>query len=212
MRAVRISPVIEIFEDVEQGSDEWRKLRAGLPTASEFHDVIAKVGPRGGIPKGRQKLMWRLAGEILTGEPEDTYQNADMQRGKDREAEARAWYELDQGVETKQIAFIRNDRCGASPDSMVGDDGLLEIKDAKPSVQIERLLSGDLPSEHKAQCQGQLMVSGRSWVDFLSHCRGLPPHLIRVERDEKYISELREGVERFVAELDTLVKWLRAMA
>jgi len=201
----------EIFDSVVQGSAEWRKLRAGLPTASEFHDVIAKVGPRGGIPKGRQKLLWRLAGEIITGEPEDTYQNADMQRGHDREAEARNWYAFDQDVQPKQIAFIRNGNCGASPDSLVGDDGLLEIKDAKPSVQIERLVAGTLPSEHKAQCQGQLMVSGRAWVDFLSHSRGLPQLLVRVERDEQYIVALREDVDRFVAELNVLVKWLRAM-
>ena len=203
--------MIEIFEDIEQGTAAWRKLRAGLPTASEFHDVMAKQGPKGGLPKGRQKLLWRLAGEILTGEPEDTYHNADMGRGQEREPEARAWYAFDQDCEPKQVAFIRNGNCGASPDSLIGDDGLLEIKDAKPSVQIERLIDGTLPSEHRAQCQGQLMVSGREWVDFLSHCRGLPPFLVRVKRDEQYISELREGVDRFVAELDVLVKWLRAM-
>lgn len=203
--------MIEVFEDVEQGSDAWRKLRAGLPTASEFSDVVAKVGPKGGIPKGRQKLLWRLAGEILTGEPEDTYQNADMQRGKDREQEARDWYAFDQDCEPKQVAFIRNGNCGCSPDSVIGEAGLLEIKDAKPSIQIERLIAGTLPSEHRAQCQGQLMVSGRQWVDFLSHSRGLPPLLIRVARDEEYITELRAGVDRFVAELEVLVKWLRAM-
>lgn len=203
--------MIEIFEDIEQNSPEWRKLRSGLPTASEFADVIAKVGPRGGIPKGRQKLLWRLAGEVLTGEPEDTYQNADMLRGHEREAEARAWYAFDQDCEPKRVAFIKNGNCGCSPDSLIGESGMLEIKDAKPSVQIERLIDGTLPSEHKAQCQGQLMVSGRQWVDFLSHSRGLPPLLIRVARDETYIAELREGVDRFVAELESLVKWLRAM-
>jgi hypothetical protein len=203
--------MIEVFEAVEQGSDTWRKLRAGLPTASEFHDVIAKVGPRGGIPKGRQKLLWRLAGEIITGEPEDTYQNADMLRGHEREAEARDYYAFRCDVEPKQVAFIRNGNCGASPDSLIGDDGLLEIKDAKPSVQIERLIDATLPTEHKAQCQGQLMVSVRKWVDFMSHCRGLPPLVIRVERDEEYIAELRAGVDRFVAELEQLVRWIGAM-
>jgi hypothetical protein len=203
--------VIEVFEEIEQGSDAWRKLRAGLPTASEFHDVIAKVGPRGGIPKGRQKLLWRLAGEIITGEPEDTYQNADMLRGHEREAEARDYYAFLYDVDPKRVAFIRNGNCGASPDSLIGEEGLLEIKDAKPSVQIERLIAGTLPSEHKAQCQGQLMVSGRRWVDFMSHSRGLPPFVTRVERDEKYIAELREGVDRFVAELEVLVNWIRAM-
>lgn len=202
---------IEVFYDVPQNSYEWRKLRAGIPTSSEFSDVIAKVGPRGGIPRGRQKLLWRLAGEVITGEPEDTYSNADMERGHERETEARAWYAFDQNVEPKQVSFVKNHNCGASPDALIGDDGLLEIKDAKPSVQIERLIDGTLPSEHKPQCQGQLMVSGRQWVDFLSHSRGLPPLLLRVPRDEAYIAELREGVDRFVAELESLVLWLKAM-
>jgi hypothetical protein len=203
--------MIEVFDAIEQNSPEWLKLRAGLPTASEFHEVIAKVGPRGGIPKGRQKLLWRLAGEIITGEPEDTYQNADMQRGKEREAEARAFYAFRFDADPKQVAFVRNGNCGASPDSFLGDDGLLEIKDAKPSVQIERLVAGTLPPEHKAQCQGQLMVTERKWVDFMSHSRGLPPLVIRVERDEDYIAALRKDVDQFVAELDALVKWLGAM-
>jgi hypothetical protein len=203
--------MIQVFEEVEQGSDAWRKLRAGLPTASEFHDVIAKVGPRGGIPKGRQKLLWRLAGEIITGQPEDTYQNDDMRRGQEREGEARDYYAFLYDVDPKRVAFIRNGNCGASPDSLIGEEGLLEIKDAKPSVQIERLIAGTLPSEHKAQCQGQLMVSGRKWVDFMSHCRGLPPLVVRVDRDEEYIAELRAGVDRFVAELQQMVKWIEAM-
>jgi hypothetical protein len=202
---------IEIFDEVAQGTPEWLRLRCGLPTASEFHDVAAKKGPRGGIPRGRQKLLWRLAGEILTGEPEDTYQNADMLRGQEREDEARNLYALLTGNEPQQVGFIRNGNCGASPDSVIGSDGLVEIKDAKPSVQIERLIHGALPPEHKAQVQGQLMVSGRRWVDFVSHSRGLPPLIIRVERDESYIAALRVDVDEFVAELNQLVDWLRRM-
>ena len=203
--------MIEIFEEIEQNTDAWRKLRAGLPTASEFSDVIAKKGPRGGLPKGRQKLMWRLAGEIITGEPEDTYSNPDMARGHAREDEARDLYAFLKDAEPKRVAFIRNGNCGCSPDSLIGGDGLLEIKDAKPSVQIERLIHGALPPEHKAQVQGQLMVSGRQWVDFMSHCRDLPPLIIRVERDEPYIAALRVDVDEFVDELNGLVAWLRSM-
>lgn len=202
---------MEIFAELIQGTPEWKRIRAGLPSASEFHDVAAKKGPRGGIPKGRQKLMWRLAGEIITGEPEDTYTNADMTRGHEREEEARSLYAFLKDVEPQQVGFIKNGNCGASPDSLIGDDGMLEIKDAKPSVQIERLLHGGLPSEHKVQVYGQLMVAERSWCDFMSHCRGLPPLIVRVERDEEYIAELREAVDRFVAELNQLVEWIRCM-
>lgn len=208
--------MIEIFEDISQQSDDWYRIRAGLPTASEFAKIIVKPGPRGGTSGkeqvGRKKLLWRLAGEIITGEPEEGYSNFAMARGSANEAEARTMYKLITGNDVKQIGFIKNGNCGCSPDALVGSDGLLELKDAKPSVQIERLLDGHLPSEHRAQVQGQLMVSGRAWVDFMSHARGLPPlGPIRVERDEPYIAALRVDVDEFVAELNQLVDWLRRM-
>ena len=202
---------MEIFSDVPQNSDEWLELRAGMPTASMFKDVTAKKGPRGGIPKGRQTYLWKLAGEILTGEPMDHYINADMERGHEREAEASDLYAFLRDVEPVQVGFIRNGNCGASPDRLIEADGLLEIKDAAPHIQIERLLKGVLPPEHKPQAQGQLMVSQRSWVDWMSHCRGLPPLLIRVERDEAYIAGLKIDVDEFVDELDALVAKIRSM-
>ena len=203
--------MIEIFDDVAQGTDEWRQLRCGLPTASRFFDVIAKKGPRGGIPIGRQIYMRKLAGEILTGEPMDNYTNANMDRGHEREAEARDLYAFLRDVEPKQIGFIHNGNCGCSPDALIDADGLYENKDAMAHIQIERLLAGTLPTEHKAQCHGQLMVSERSWVDFMSYCRGLPPLVIRVERDEPYIAGLRIDVNDFVDELHELVEKIRNM-
>lgn len=202
---------MEIFDDIEQGSPEWYRLRLGIPTSSCFSDVMMKPGPRGGIPKGRQTYLWKLAGEILTGEPMSNYSNFHMERGKENEGEARDLYAMLTDNEVKQVAFIRNGVCGASPDGLVGEDGLFENKDACPHIQIERLLKGELPTEHRAQCQGALMVSGRSWIDFMSHCRGLPPLIVRVERDEKYIDGLRANVDEFVAELHGLVDRIRAM-
>ncbi len=202
---------MEVFDNVEQNTNEWLALRAGIPTASVFEEVTAKKGPRGGIPKGRQTLLWKLAGEILTGEPMEHYVNADMERGHEREAEASDLYAFLRDVEPVQVGFIRNGNCGCSPDRFISDDGLLEIKNAAPHIQIERLLNGTLPSEHKAQCQGQLMVSQRRWVDFMSNCRGLPPLIIRVERDEAYIAGLKIDVDEFVDELDALVAKIRSM-
>ena len=201
---------MEVFE-IEQGTPEWLAARAGLPTASRFADVIAQKGPRGGIPRGRQTYLYKLAGEIITGEPMDNYSNAHMERGHDLEDEARDLYAFLRDVEPKQVGFIKNGLCGASPDALVGDDGLFETKSALAHIQIERLLSGILPPEHKAQCQGQLMVSQRSYVDFMSYCRGLPPLIVRVERDEKYMAELKTGVEAFVEELNQLVTKIRCM-
>lgn len=202
---------MEIFDKVEQNTDEWLALRAGIPTASKFKDVRAKKGPRGGIPKGRQTYLWSLAGEIITGEPMDHYTNANMERGHEREAEASDLYAFLRDVEPVQVGFIRNGNCGCSPDRFIDDDGLLEIKDAAPHIQIERLLKGVMPPEHKPQAQGQLMVSQRSWVDWMSHCRGLPPLIVRVERDEPYIAGLKIDVDEFVDELTALVAKIRSM-
>ena len=195
---------MEIF-DFAQNSDDWFSARSGLPTASEFHHVIAKKGPRGGITRGRQKLLWRLAGEVITGEPESTYQNAAMERGHEVESEASDLYAMLRDVEPQIVGFVKNGNCGASPDRFIGDDGLLEIKSAIGSIQIERLLKGDLPSEHVAQCQGQLLVTERKWLDFMSYSRGLPPLIVRVERDGKCIAALHVDIGEFNDELDPFV-------
>lgn len=202
---------IHIFADVVQGSPEWVECRMGIPTASMFKEVTSKKGPRGGIPKGRQTYMYRLAGEIISGEPMDSYTNTNMERGQEREVEARDLYALLKDIEPIQIGFIKSGNCGASPDALVGDDGLIEIKDALAHIQIARLLNGELPPEHKAQCQGQLMVSQRQWVDFMSHSRGLPPLIIRVERDEPYIAAMKIDIDEFVDELIALTEQIRSM-
>jgi len=203
--------MMKIYTDIIQGTPEWLEARMGIPTASMFATVCAKPGPRGGIPKGRQTYLWKLAGEILTGEPMDNYTNRDMERGHEREAESRDLYAMIRDVEPLEVGFIRNGDCGGSPDALVGDDGMFENKNAAPHIQIERLLKGTLPAEHVAQCQGQLMVAERQWVDFVSYCRGLKPLLVRVERDEGYIAALRIDVSDFVNELNELVEKLRAM-
>jgi hypothetical protein len=202
---------VQVFDDIEQGSPEWHLIRAGMPTASMFQDVIRKPGARGGIPKTRTTYLYKLAGEIITGVPMDTYSNHHMERGKAREEEARNFYAMIKNVEPEQIGFIKADNCGASPDSLVGDEGLLEIKDALPHIQIERLLAGTLPKEHEPQVQGQLMCSQRRWCDFMSHCRGMPPLIVRVPRNEAYIAALRIDVNTFVKELNQLVEKIRKM-
>ncbi len=199
------------ISDAAQNTPEWFQARAGMPTASMFAAVSAKPGPRGGIPKGRQTYLYKLAGEILTGEPMDSYSNADMQRGSAREAEAADLYGFLRDVEPETVGFVKNGNCGASPDRLIGKSGLLETKDAAPHIQIERLLKAVLPPEHKAQVQGQLMVCERVWVDFMSHCRGMAPLIIRVERDEKYIAALRIDINDFVYELQALTEKIRGM-
>lgn len=190
----------------EQGTDEWRLARLGIPTASEFSTVMAK-GRGGGESVTRRKYMLTLIGERLTGEiaPEG-YSNAHMERGKVMEQEARDAYAFLQDVEPAQVGFIKNELAGASPDSLVGDAGLLEIKTKLPHLQLDVLLRDELPSEHVAQVQGQLWVSGREWVDFVSYWPKLRPFVKRVYRDEAYIAGLKIAVEDFTSEMLTLME------
>lgn len=196
--------MIEVF-DVEQGSPEWHACRCGIPTASRFKDILAK-----GELKMRTKYLRDLAAEVIRGTvEEDGYSNSHMERGKEQEAEARDLYAFARGVDPVPVGFVRNGRAGCSPDSFVGDDGGLEIKTALGHIQIERLQRGTLPTEHIAQVQGGLWITGRQFWDFTSYSRGLPPLIVRVERDEEYIAQLANAVEAFNTELDAIVQSIR---
>jgi hypothetical protein len=194
--------------DCEQGSPEWFQARAGIPTASEFHTVMA-IGPKGGKSVTRIDYLNKLAGEILTGEPMATYTNPDMERGKLMEDEARNLYAFTQDIDPLRVGFIRNGDKGASPDSLVGDKGGLEIKSAAAHIQIKRILADDLPSEHKAQVHGGMLVCEREWWDFVSYCPKLPLFIKRVYRDEDYIKSISLAVELFNTELHQTVDYIR---
>ena len=159
---------IEII-DAEQNSPAWFSARAGLVTASEFSTVLAK-GKNGGESITRRKYMMRLAGERLTGEPEETFQSPVLERGHVMEVEAADWFSFTREVELQQVGFIKSTECGGmgySPDRLIGGNGLLEIKTNKPSVLIDYLLKDEFPSEYVAQCQGGLFVSGRDYIDLV---------------------------------------------
>lgn len=194
--------------DVEQGSPEWFAARAGIPTASEFSTVMA-VGPKGGKSATRVAYLNKLVGEIITGEPMASYQNADMERGKMMEDEARDLYAFTRDVEPIRVGFLRNGDKGASPDSLIGNNGGLEIKSAAPHIQVARLLADELPSEHVAQVQGNIWVSEREYWDFCSYCPKMPLFITRVYRDEDYIKKLALAVELFNVELQQTVDYIR---
>lgn len=199
--------MLEII-DCEQGSLDWHRARLGIPTASRFADILAK-----GDGKMRARYLRDLAGEIYTGEPDtEGFTNAHMERGKLWEADARDHYAFTNDVEPQQVGFIRNGRAGASPDSLIGNAGGLEIKTALRHIQIERLQRGGMPPEHKAQVQGCLWITGREWWDFMSYAPGLPPLIVRVPRDEAYIDQLTKAVDAFNEELDALVASLRGVS
>lgn len=199
----------EIIE-CEQGSAEWFAARMGIPTASEFSTVMAS-GRGGGESKTRKTYMLKLAGELLTGEPMESFSNHHTERGKEQEPDARNLYAFMKDVEPQLVGFIRNGNTGCSPDSLVGKDGMVEIKTKLPHLQIECILSGGIPSEHRAQCQGALWVAEREWIDFVSYWPGLPLHVAREYRDEDYIKKLSGAVDEFNGELAVLVDRIRSM-
>lgn len=192
----------------EQGSPEWFAARLGIPTASEFHTVMA-VGVKGGKSVTRVDYLNKLAGEILTGEPMASYTNGDMERGKLQEDEARDLYSFLNDIEPQRVGFVRNGGKGASPDSLLDQNGGLEIKSAAAHVQIKRLLADELPSEHKAQVHGNIWVCEREWWDFASYCPKLPLFVKRVYRDEDYIKTVALAVELFNVELQQTVEYIR---
>jgi hypothetical protein len=154
--------------------------------------------------------MLTLIGERLTSEiaPEG-YTNAHMERGQEMEAEARAAYAFLADVEPELVGFIRNGDAGASPDSLVGANGLVEIKTKLPHLHLDALLLDRLPPEHVAQVQGQLWIAEREWVDFVSYWPKLRPFVKRVHRDEPYIASLKVAVQEFNDELLALMEKLK---
>lgn len=195
---------LEIF-DCEQGTPEWLAARMGIPTASEFDTVMAR-GKGGGESKTRRTYLLKLIGERLTGQPMYSYSNEHMERGKEMEAEARNLYAMLTELEPQRVGFMRRGDAGCSPDSVIGKDGLLEIKTKLAHLQLDCLLYDELPAEHKAQCQGQLWVSGREWVDFVSYWPGLPLFAKRVFRDETYIARIKVEVDSFLSEMHELIE------
>jgi hypothetical protein len=190
--------------DCEQGSPEWFEARRGIPTASEFSAVRAK-----GEGKTRLSYMRRLVGEIITGAMTESYSNADIERGKVMEAEARAEYEFITGRAVALCGFARNGRAGASPDGLI-DGGIIEFKTKAPHLLIECIERCSLPPEHVAQVQGAMMITETGMADFVAYWPGLPLFVVRVERDEEYIAALAEEIARFNADLDAMVERVRS--
>lgn len=194
---------LQIIE-CDQNSEEWYLARAGIPTASEFSTVMAK-----GEGKTRRTYMFKLAGEIITGQPVQSYSNAAMERGHEMEPEARDAYQFMTDADIQLVGFIRNGQKGASPDCLVGSDGLGEFKSKAPHILIEVLLKDQFPPEHKAQCQGALWVAEREWIDIVCYWPRMPLFVKRAFRDEEYIANLAGEVDRFNDELAETVEKIR---
>lgn len=192
-----------------QGTEEWLLARAGIPTSSMFATVMAS-GRGGGESKTRAKYMRQLAGEIITGKPMEGFTNAHMERGHAMEPEARELYAFAADVSPEQVGFIRNGQKGCSPDSLIGANGMLEIKTKLPDLLIECLERDDFPPEHRSQCQGALWVAEREWIDIVVYWPEMPVFIKRAYRDEAYIKTMADAVEKFNEELAALVERVRS--
>jgi hypothetical protein len=195
--------------DVAQYSDEYDRLRLGIPTSSNFHKIIT--------PQGKPSKQWReyacvLIAERILQQKIEFYNSPAMERGLIVETEAADWYEFDQDVTTQRVGFITDDdhTVGCSPDRLVGGDGLLEIKAPLPHTQVEYWISGEISERFRPQLQGQLYISQRSWVDIVCWHDVLPKLVMRVEPDEKFIEALDRELLIFNYFIDRVMDKIRA--
>jgi putative phage-type endonuclease len=191
--------------DCEQGSDEWLEARLGIPSASNF----AKILTIKGTPSTQAKsYVDALVAEAITGESTYVKVTDAMQRGTELEPYARDRYILETGNEVQEVGFCLHDdyQAGASPDGLIGEDGGLEIKCPLGGTMVSYLRGEKLPSKYYQQVQGSLYITGRKFWDFMAYHPDMKPLIIRVERDENFISILDETLRKVVNEIETLVE------
>lgn len=198
---------------MDQRSDEWFAARAGYVSASRMAGVMVEKRPS----STRDNLIAELICERLTGTSGNTFSSPAMQRGVDLEPIARSWYEATAGVMVFECGFIKHQTIpmfGASPDGLVGDDGLLEIKCPNTATHIETLLRGSYDTAYRYQIQAQLACTGRQWCDFVSYDDRLPPHMagarFRVMRDDDTIARIEAAVADINAEIAGMLEKLQA--
>jgi hypothetical protein len=189
---------MRIITDVEQGTPEWLALRLGIATASELDCLLVSGKGEAGFGVAAFTYMDQLIGERITEEAAELpFQTRATLRGHELELVARGLYEAREGVQTSQVGIILNHGIGYSPDALIGDQGLTEIKTKLPKFQVGVILSGEVPKEHIPQCQGGLWVSEREWIDFISYWPGMPLFVKRMYRDEVMIRKIAERVRTF---------------
>ena len=193
--------------DCVQCSPEWFKARAGIPTSSEFDKIITTKGVQS---TQRKKYMYRLAGERLGGIVEEGFISFAMNRGKEKEEEAKNFYTFTREP-IQSVGFCLSDcgRFGASTDGLIGDKGVFELKCPEMATHVGYLLcEPEIPTEYYPQTQGEMFVTGREYVEFLSYYPGIKPFLVREEPDQVFQKLLKKELEVFCSELDELVKKL----
>lgn len=207
--------------DCQQGTPEWAQARAGRVTASRIDAVLARARDRKSEGATRRNYKAQLVSEILTGRPQEDkgFSSRAMEDGKLLEPEARAAFEAHRMVFVDQVGFVVHptiERAGASPDGLLGADGLVQFKCPYPATHIGWMLAGDVPIEYQPQMLWEMACTERSWCDFVSYCPALPPHLqlfiARFDADPKRIAEITAEVTVFLREVDEIVAQLSQKA
>ena len=209
------------MDNIVQGSEEWFAARLGKLTASRIADACSKTRS-GAASAGHINLVAQLVAERLTGKAADSFTSGPMQWGIDTEPAAREAYEFLRDISVEQVGFVDHpeiEMCGASPDGLVGDDGLIEIKCPNTATHIATLKSPILkpaacpvPNKYLTQMQWQMACTNRKWCDFVSFDPRLPPRMqifiYRVERDDEAIADMADRAVEFLAEVNNTVKIL----
>lgn len=200
---------------MEQRTPEWFAKRLGKVTASRIADLMAKT--KTGPGASRANYLAQLVTERLTGTPTESYKSPAMDWGIEQEAAARAAYSARMGVLVDEVDFVDHPtmQAGASPDGLVGEDGLIEIKCPNTSTMLELLEDRTIPTKYRLQMQWQLAVTGRDWCDFVAFDPRLPEHLqllvIREPRNTDLVVEITHEVNRFLAEVERKVAFLKEL-
>ncbi len=202
---------------IEQRTDEWFAQRLGKVTASRINDVLARL-KNGGEAATRKNYRTQLALERLTGKRESAFTNAAMQWGTDCEPLALAAYEAETNSFVDAAEFVLHSslaESGASPDGLVGKDGLIEIKCPNSATHIEWLLAGVVPTEHQNQMLWQMACTGRQWCDFVSYDPRMPEYaqlfIKRLARDDARISDMEAHIAEFCCEVQTLCEQIESL-
>lgn len=206
--------------DFPQGSPEWALARAQKVTASRIDAVLSRARDRKSEGATRRKYKAQIVAEILTGKPQESaFSNRAMEEGIENEPFACAAYEVRTGVMLDPVGFVIHptiERSGASPDRLVGSDGLVQVKCPEPHTHLMYLLDGVVPSDYEPQMQWEMACTGRAWCDFVSYCPVYPsPNdllIVRLHRDEKRIQQLTAEVTVFLNEVDEIVERLKRKA
>lgn len=187
--------------DIPQGSDAWLEARRGIVTASTIGQLITAKTLKPAKNDTARGLIETLAAEQVTGRVEPIYANAAMERGNRDEPWARHEYEKATGSNVTEVGFIRLDTAeftvGYSPDGLVGDNGLIEIKSRAPRIQMRTILTDEVPAANMAQIMCGLYVTGREWLDYVSYSNGMPLYIKRVHPDDTWFLAIENAMDEF---------------